>query len=268
MKRRRSASKGKGQGTQQAHEGGSKKRSKTAEDEEDSSQEKEIEDGKALEADSDGEEIKEGEHDHPRLRVGHAAPAFSADGVAESAFMSAALSDFQGQYVLLLFYPLDFTFVCPTELLIFNERLSDFRALNVAVLGISVDSKYTHLTWVNTSREKGGLDGVTPFTMPLLSDLSHSISRDYGVLNEEEGYSNRCLVIISDRGIVRSIINNDDPVGRNVEEVLRLLKALIHTDSHPGEVCPVNWDTGAETIKANPEDCKQYFSGLEMDVEH
>jgi len=160
---------------------------------------------------------------------------------------------------VLIFYPLDFTFVCPTELLMFNEKQAEFQEvqyefqfkclpiflwsqLNAVVLGISVDSKYSHLAWVNTPRQNGGLASDMPFTMPLLADLTHSISRAYGLLNEQEGYSNRGLVIISDKGIVRDIVTNDDPVGRNCGEILRLLKAFGHTDTHPGEVCPIDWN--------------------------
>jgi len=201
------------------------------------------------------------------LRVGHAAPPFDAEGVAYGSFASFSLSQFSGQYVVLVFYPLDFTFVCPTELLKFNEKQSEFQELNTVVLGISVDSKYSHLAWINTPREQGGLGGEDPFTLPLLSDLSHSISRAYGVLNEEAGYSNRCIVIISDKGIVREIIANDDPVGRNCEEIIRLINAFQHTDSHPGEVCPIDWNTGGLTIKASPQDSKEFFSANEMDVE-
>jgi len=146
-----------------------------------------------------------------------------------------------------------------------------------------VDSKYSHLAWVNTPRQNGGLAGDMPFTMPLLADLTHSISRAYGLLNEAEGYSNRGLVIISDKGIVRDIVTNDDPVGRNCGEILRLLKAFGHTDTHPGEVCPIDWnglykyllvsfvnlllDQGGETIKATPKESKRFFAANEMDVE-
>ena len=136
--------------------------------------------------------------------------------------------------------------MCPTEILSFSDRAAEFQAIGCEVLGASVDSHFTHLAWVNTPRKEGGLGGA--LSIPLLADLGGKVSRQYDVMMEEEGHTLRGLFIISDKGIVRHITMNDPPVGRNVDEVLRLVKAFKFTDEH-GEVCPVNWTPGAGTVR-------------------
>jgi len=170
------------------------------------------------------------------------------------------LEDFKGKYLVLFFYPLDFTFVCPSEILAFNDRVDDFRRVNTEVIAVSVDSKFTHLAWINTPRKEGGLG---PLKIPLLSDLTHKVSRDYGVLIEEAGHTNRGLFIINEKGVIRQITINDPPVGRNVEEALRLVNAFQYTDKH-GEVCPVNWTPGGATMIPDPVKSKEYFANVNI----
>eukprot|EP01087_Luapelamoeba_hula_P004265 TRINITY_DN141_c0_g1_i1.p2 TRINITY_DN141_c0_g1~~TRINITY_DN141_c0_g1_i1.p2 ORF type:complete len:199 (-),score=25.57 TRINITY_DN141_c0_g1_i1:72-668(-) len=189
-------------------------------------------------------------------RVGKAAPNFLADAVVGQDFKQISLADYKGKWVVLFFYPLDFTFVCPTELLAFSDRAPEFEKINTSIIGISVDSKFSHLAWLNTSRKEGGLGGSLNY--PLVSDLTHSISRDYDVLIEEAGHSLRGLFIINPSGTVVQITKNDPPVGRSVDETLRLVQAFQFVEKH-GEVCPVNWTPGSATMKADPKGSKEYF---------
>jgi len=174
-------------------------------------------------------------------------------------FKKIRLSDFQGKYVVLFFYPLDFTFVCPSEILAFNDNAEAFRKANAELLAISVDSKFTHLAWVNTPRAEGGLGGS--LDIPLISDLTQKIAKDYGVLIEGAGHTNRGLFIISDKGVVRHITINDPPVGRSVSETLRLVQAFQYTDKH-GEVCPIDWTPGKPTMVPDPVKSKTYFQSV------
>ncbi|KXN83260.1 Peroxiredoxin [Leucoagaricus sp. SymC.cos] len=187
------------------------------------------------------------------------APTFKADAVAEGTFQEVSLSDFLGQWVVLLFYPMDFTFVCPTEILAFNDALPQFKALNTTVLGVSTDSKFSHFAWANQSRKEGGLGPNLKLT--LVADRSMQISRDYGVLLEDDGVALRGLFIIDPQGTLRQITVNDLPVGRSVDETIRLIKAFQFTDKH-GEVCPANWTEGAKTIKPSPNGSLEYFSDV------
>lgn len=155
------------------------------------------------------------------------APYFSGTAVVKSEFVDLKLTDFAGKYLILLFYPLDFTFVCPTEIIAFSDRMSEFHDLNTEIVGISTDSQFTHLAWTQLPRKKGGLGSVN---IPLLSDLTHQISKDYGVYLEHLGHSLRGLFIIDGKGIVRQITMNDLPVGRSVDETLRLLQAFQYAD--------------------------------------
>ncbi|XP_075758522.1 peroxiredoxin-2 [Pelodiscus sinensis] len=188
--------------------------------------------------------------------IGRPAPGFRATAVVDGAFKEIQLSDYRGKYVVLFFYPLDFTFVCPTEIIAFSEHAEDFRQLQCQVLGASVDSHFSHLAWINTPRKDGGLGAIN---FPLLSDLTHSMATDYGVLKEDEGIAYRGLFIIDDKGILRQITINDLPVGRSVEEVLRLVQAFQYTDTH-GEVCPAGWHPGSDTIKPTVAESKEYFT--------
>ncbi|KAK9880569.1 hypothetical protein WA026_011808 [Henosepilachna vigintioctopunctata] len=184
------------------------------------------------------------------------APVFSGTAVVDGKFKDISLKDFKGQYVVLFFYPLDFTFVCPTEIIAFSDRFEEFKKINTAVVACSTDSHFSHLAWVNTPRKQGGLG---PMKIPLLADKSSSISRDYGVLDEESGIPFRGLFIIDGKGILRQITINDLPVGRSVDEVLRLVQAFQYTDEH-GEVCPAGWTPGKKTIKPNVSESKDYFA--------
>eukprot|EP00058_Branchiostoma_floridae_P000851 XP_002586339.1 hypothetical protein BRAFLDRAFT_253794 [Branchiostoma floridae] len=194
--------------------------------------------------------------------VSKPAPDFQGTAVVNGKFEEIKLSDYKGKYLVFFFYPLDFTFVCPTEIIAFNERVEEFRKVNTEVVGVSVDSQFTHLAWINTPRKAGGLG---PMNFPLLSDLTHKISRDYGVLLEDVGHTLRGLFIIDDKGILRQITMNDLPVGRSVDETLRLVQAFQYTDQH-GEVCPAGWTPGADTIIPNPNDKLKYFEKANKDL--
>jgi peroxiredoxin (alkyl hydroperoxide reductase subunit C) len=182
------------------------------------------------------------------------APDFSCQAVVNGTFQTTALADYKGKYLVLFFYPLDFTFVCPTEILAFNDRVNDFRRIGAEVVGASVDSEYTHLAWINTPRKEGGISGVT---IPLLADLDKKIASDYGVLLPN-GVALRGLFVIDPKGIVRHITVNDLPIGRSVDEALRVVQAVQFADEH-GEVCPADWTPGKDAMKPDPTGSKEYF---------
>jgi len=184
------------------------------------------------------------------------APAFSGTAVVNSEFKTISLSDYKGKYVVLFFYPLDFTFVCPTEIIAFSDRASEFHKIDCELIACSTDSHFSHLAWTNTPRKQGGLGEMK---IPLLADKSMKIARDYGVLLEEAGVTFRGLFIIDPTGKLRQMTVNDLPVGRSVDETLRLVQAFQYTDKH-GEVCPAGWKPGADTIKPNVNDSKAYFN--------
>lgn len=191
------------------------------------------------------------------LLVGKPAPYFKAKAVVKGAVIEDfSLKDFLGRYVVFFFYPLDFTFVCPTELHAFQEKAAEFEKRNAHVIGCSIDSWHSHYAWLNTPKNKGGIAGVE---YPLVSDLNKSISRDYHVLNEEEGIAYRGQYLIDRQGIVRHQLINDLPLGRSVEEVLRLLDALLFHEEH-GEVCPANWKRGAKSMKPTQEGLVSYYN--------
>lgn len=182
------------------------------------------------------------------------APYFEGEAVMDNGeFKTVKLSDYKGKYLCFFFYPLDFTFVCPTEIIAFSDRVEEFKKLNCEVLACSVDSHFSHLAWTEQPRNKGGLGKMK---IPILSDLSKQISRDYGVLLDEK-VALRGLFLIDDKGILRQITVNDLPVGRDVDETLRLLQAFQFTDKH-GEVCPAGWKPGNDTIDTN--NAQEYFS--------
>jgi peroxiredoxin (alkyl hydroperoxide reductase subunit C) len=169
---------------------------------------------------------------------------------------SYKLSDLKGKNVILFFYPLDFTYVCPTELHAFQERLSDFESRNVQVVACSVDSWFSHAAWLKTPKSQGGIQGVT---YPILSDFNKTIAADYDVLVDGMGASYRGLFLIDSNGIVRHQVVNDLPLGRSVDEVLRMVDALLFTEKY-GEVCPANWQEGEKSMVPNAEGLKAYFS--------
>jgi len=164
---------------------------------------------------------------------------------------------------IIFFYPLDFTFVCPTEIIAFSEAVDQFKQINTEIVAASVDSVYSHLAWINTPRADGGLGKVN---FPLISDITQALSRRFGVYSKEEGVSLRGLFIINGDGVLRSNVTNDLAVGRSVEEIIRLVKAFQYTDTH-GEVCPANWQPGQLTMIADPIKSKNYFNELEKQVE-
>ncbi|XP_043854120.1 peroxiredoxin-4 isoform X2 [Dromiciops gliroides] len=180
-----------------------------------------------------------------KAKISKSAPYWEGTAVINGEFKELKLTDYRGKYLVFFFYPLDFTFVCPTEIIAFGDRIEEFKAINTEVVACSVDSQFTHLAWINTPRKQGGLG---PMKIPLLSDLTHQISKDYGVYLEDSGHTLRGLFIIDDKGILRQITMNDLPVGRSVDETLRLVQAFQYTDKH-GEVCPAGWKPGSETIK-------------------
>ena len=192
------------------------------------------------------------------LRVGMQAPDFSATAVVDQEFIDIKLSQYRGKYVVLFFYPLDFTFVCPTEITAFSDRYSDFSSKDTEVLGVSVDSKFTHLAWIQTPRNEGGIGDIN---YPLVSDLKREICQSYNVLNED-GEADRGLFIINPNGVIMHSTINKAPVGRNIDETLRILQAYQYVESHPDEVCPAGWTPGDKTMKEDPKGSKEYFSAL------
>lgn len=189
--------------------------------------------------------------------VGKPAPQFVAKAVMDGKIIEDfSLSDYQGKYVIFFFYPLDFTFVCPTELHAFGEKLEEFKSRDAEVVGCSVDSWFSHLNWLSTPKTKGGIEGVN---YPLVSDLTKSISRDFDVLKEDEGIAYRGLFLIDKEGVVRHQIVNDLPLGRSIDEALRMLDALIFFEKH-GEVCPANWQTGKKAMKPDQEGLVEYYN--------
>lgn len=188
--------------------------------------------------------------------VSREAPNFKATAVMpDGSFKEISLQDYRGKYVLLFFWPLDFTFVCPTEIIAFSDRADEFEKLGVQILGCSVDSHYTHLAWRNTPRKAGGIGDVK---YPLIADLDKKISEAYGVLLPN-GVALRGLFFIDRDGIVRHEVVNDLPLGRSVDEVLRIVKAWQFYEQH-GEVCPANWHEGDPTIKPDPKASAEFFS--------
>jgi alkyl hydroperoxide reductase subunit AhpC len=188
------------------------------------------------------------------VHVQKPAPQFKTTALVEGDFKQLGLDDYKGKYLVLFFYPLDFTFVCPTEILAFSDRAEEFRAIGCEVVACSIDSHFTHLAWTQTARKQGGIEGIK---IPLLADVSHKIADDYGVLLEG-GIALRGLFIIDPKGNVRHVTINDLPIGRSVDEALRVVQALQFNAEH-GEVCPAGWTPGAATIKPNPKGSKEYF---------
>ncbi len=188
--------------------------------------------------------------------VGHPAPNFELDAVEEGQFKQVSLDDHKGKWLILFFYPLDFTFVCPTEILAFSDRIDEFRQLGAEVIAASIDSKFTHLAWTEKSRDAGGIQGIK---FPLVSDLTKKLAVDYGVLSESDGVALRGLFIIDPDGVVQHATINNLAVGRSVDETLRVLTAFQYVREH-GEVCPANWKPGQASMKADWKGSKEYFS--------
>ncbi|EKD35608.1 MAG: hypothetical protein ACD_75C01845G0002 [uncultured bacterium] len=191
------------------------------------------------------------------LIVTQPAPDFTATAVMpDNSFKEDfRLSDYRGKYVLLFFYPLNFTFVCPSEILAFNKAVKEFEENNCQIVGVSIDSAYSHLAWKNTKVNDGGIGNIQ---YPLVADLDKSISRSYEVLLNSS-IALRGLFLIDREGIVRHMVVNDLPLGRSVTEALRLLHALQFTEKY-GEVCPANWQKGEEAMKPTAAGVAEYLS--------
>ncbi len=191
------------------------------------------------------------------VQVTQPAPDFTATAVMpDNTFNDKfQLSDYRGKYVVLFFYPLDFTFVCPSEIIAFDKKLKEFQDRKVQVVGVSVDSHFSHWAWKNTPVEKGGIGNIQ---YPLVADLTKQISRDYGVLFNE-AVALRGLFLIDKEGIVRHALVNDLPLGRSIDEAIRLVDALQFHEEH-GEVCPANWRKGEEGMKASADGVAEYLA--------
>lgn len=190
------------------------------------------------------------------------APAFTVSALLPNKeFKDISLSDYAGKWVVFFWYPLDFTFVCPTEIIAFGDRQPEFSAINTQVIAASCDSLFTHLAWVNTARSEGGLGDMK---IPIVADFNKTVATQYGVLLPD-GVPLRALFIIDPSGNLRQITCNDLPVGRNVDEIIRLIKAFQFVEEH-GEVCPANWQPGDLTMKADPTASKEYFGAAHKSI--
>jgi peroxiredoxin (alkyl hydroperoxide reductase subunit C) len=185
------------------------------------------------------------------------APDFTADAVMpDNSFGQITLSSFKGRYVVLFFYPLDFTFVCPSEILAFNKKLDEFKKRNCEVIGVSVDSKFTHLAWKNTKLEDGGIGNIQ---YPLVADITKSIADSYGILFNS-AVALRGLFLIDTKGIIRHSVINDLPLGRSVDEAIRMVTALQFVETHGDQVCPANWTEGEEAMKPTADGVASYLA--------
>lgn len=193
------------------------------------------------------------------LRVGQTAPDFTATAVIDQEFQTKKLSSYRGKYVILFFYPLDFTFVCPTEIIAFSDRYEEFAKLNTEILGISVDSEFAHLAWIQTPRTEGGIGDIN---YPLISDIKKEIANAYNILDPDAGVALRGLYIVDKEGIIQHSTINNLSFGRSVDETLRTLKAIQYVQSHPDEVCPAGWQEGDKTMVPDPIKSKVYFSAV------
>ncbi len=187
--------------------------------------------------------------------IGQQAAEFKADSVQNEDFAPLSLSDYPDKYKILIFYPSDFSFVCPTELFAFQDKKDEFEKRNTALIGISVDQKYSHLAWLKQPRDKGGIQGIT---YPLVADVTKQISKDYGILDEAAGVALRGVYILDKENKIQHVSINNLKVGRSIEEVLRVLDAIQKTEGM-GDVCPANWHNGQETIKPSQQDLEKYL---------
>ncbi|HCW92363.1 MAG TPA: thioredoxin peroxidase [Flexistipes sinusarabici] len=186
--------------------------------------------------------------------VSKQAPDFTEEAVVGKDFKKVHLNDYKGKWVVLFFYPLDFTFVCPTEITALSDAYDEFKKRNCEIIGVSTDSKFSHLAWINTPREDGGLGDIN---YPLVSDFTKKVSEEYGVLLPE-GMALRATFIIDPDGVIQFELIHDLGIGRNVNEILRNLDALQYTREH-GEVCPAGWEPGKDTMTPDPEKMKEFF---------
>jgi peroxiredoxin (alkyl hydroperoxide reductase subunit C) len=196
--------------------------------------------------------------------VGKKAPDFTANAVlGDNQIKELTLSHaIKNKYAVLFFYPLDFTFVCPSELLAFDHRLAEFKKRGVEVIGVSIDSQFTHLAWKNTAVDNGGIGKVG---YPLVADVKHEICRAYDVEFEPAGVAFRGSFLIDKAGVVRHQVVNDLPLGRNIDEMLRMVDALQFTEKH-GEVCPAGWTEGREGMQATTEGVAKYLAAHHQEL--
>lgn len=187
--------------------------------------------------------------------VGKKAPDFKAQALVNGEFQDVKLADYAGKWKILFFYPLDFTFVCPTEIIAFSDAAQKFREKGCELIACSVDSVFSHFAWTQQSRNEGGIGEVN---FPILSDIHKDIAKAYDVLNDE-GVALRGLFLIDDQDVIQQATINNNSVGRNVEEALRLLAGYQYTAKH-GEVCPANWEEGKDTMKPGTKESKSYFN--------
>ncbi len=188
--------------------------------------------------------------------IGKKAPEIRAKAAFRGNIVDFSLSDHLGKYVVFFFYPLDFTFVCPTELHAFQEKLAQFEERNTVLVGCSIDSSFSHSAWLKTPKAMGGIEGIT---YPIVSDIHKSIARSYDVLKEEDGIAYRGLFLIDRQGVIRHQVVNDLPLGRSVDEALRMVDALIFHEKH-GEVCPANWKKGEKAMKPTEKGLSEFFA--------
>lgn len=185
------------------------------------------------------------------------APDFTAVAVMpDNSFKEISLADYRGKHTILFFYPLDFTFVCPTEIIAFDKHLEEFQKLDCQVIGASIDSQYSHWAWKNTPVKKGGIGNIR---YPIIADITKQISRDYGVLLEADGVALRGLFLIDKDGVIRHEVVNDLGLGRSALEALRVLNALQHLEKY-GEVCPADWHEGEEAMKPTADGVAHYLA--------
>ncbi len=190
------------------------------------------------------------------ISVGKAAPQFTADAIVNGCIKKISLDDFGGSYKIIFFYPLDFSFVCPTELQAFQEYYDAFKGRSTEIIAISVDSIYSHLAWLSLPQDQGGIKGIQ---YPLVGDITKNIARSFGVLDEETGVATRAMFVLDKKNIIQSIEITASSIGRSTEEALRLLDAMQYVERH-GEVCPANWHEGNKGFEPTQKGLQNYCS--------
>ncbi len=192
--------------------------------------------------------------------VGQKAPAFSAKAVINGEIKDISLADYAGKNVILIFYPADFSFICPTELFAFQDKIKEFESKNTVLIAISVDQVYSHQKWLETPRDKGGIQGIT---YPIVSDVNKKISSAYMTLDPKEGVALRGVFIIDTDGIIQASSIYNTSIGRDIPEVMRVLDAMLFTKEH-GQVCPANWHKGDQGLKTTQQDLEKYLQKKEV----
>lgn len=192
--------------------------------------------------------------------VGQKAPAFSAKAVINGEIKDISLADYAGKNVILIFYPADFSFICPTELFAFQDKIKEFESKNTVLIAISVDQVYSHQKWLETPRDKGGIQGIT---YPIVSDVNKKISSAYMTLDPKEGVALRGVFIIDTDGIIQASSIYNTSIGRDIPEVMRVLDAMLFTKEH-GQVCPANWHKGDQGLKTTQQDLENYLQKKEV----